>query len=187
MVFNSTVLRGVYVIEVEELTDMRGFFARTWCERQFAEYNLATRMVQASVSFNKRRGTLRGLHYQAPPSREARLVRCTSGAVFAAIVDLRPHSPTFRHHVTENLTRDNHRAVYIPPGFALGFQTLRDNTEVFYQMSEFYESSYARGFRWNDPAFAINWPEDERIIIERDRSYPDFEIGAVAGFEQYPL
>jgi dTDP-4-dehydrorhamnose 3,5-epimerase len=185
MVFSETPLRGVYLIEVEPFEDVRGFFARVWCEKEFSEHNLPTRMVQASVSFNKKKGTLRGLHYQAAPSREGRLVRCTRGATFDAVVDLRPNSPTFQQHHTTVLSMDNHTALYVPPGCALGFQTLADDSEVFYQMTEFYEPEYARGFRWNDPAFGIAWPEDDRTILDRDNSYPDFSPQLVDGFAGY--
>lgn len=185
MVFTETRLSGVYVIEVEPLKDVRGFFARTWCEKEFVEHGLPTRMVQASVSFNKRKGTLRGLHYQSAPSREGRLVRCIRGATFDAVVDLRPKSPTFKQHHTIMLSMENHTALYVPPGCALGFQTLVDNSEVFYQMTDFYNPEYARGFRWNDPAFGIEWPDDNRTILDRDNSYPDFRPELVVSFTDY--
>jgi dTDP-4-dehydrorhamnose 3,5-epimerase len=130
--------------------------------------------VQCNISFNKRKGTLRGMHYQDAPLEEAKLVRCTRGAIFDAIIDLRPNSATFKRHVSVVLSAENRRGLYVPEGFAHGFQTLEDNTEVFYQMSQFYAPECARGVRWNDPAFGIEWPADKRIIIERDQSYPDF-------------
>ena len=187
MIFRETGLWGVRIVEVEELADVRGFFARTWCEREFEEHGLAARMVQASVSYNKKKGTLRGMHYQAYPSEESRLVRCTRGATFDAVVDLRPNSPTFLQHLSMTLTAENHAALYVPPGCALGFQTLQDETEVFYQMSTFYASAHARGFRWNDPAFGVQWPDDDRIILDRDRTYPDFEESLVADLRHHPL
>jgi dTDP-4-dehydrorhamnose 3,5-epimerase len=187
MIFLESELHGVRIIEIEELADVRGFFARTWCEREFAQQGLAARMVQASVSYNKKKGTLRGMHYQAYPSEEARLVRCTRGATFNAVVDLRPHSPTFLRHLSLILTAEKHTAVYVPPGCALGFQTLEDDTEVFYQMSTFYAPAYARGFRWDDPAFGLQWPDDDRIILDRDKTYPDFEERLVADLRHHPL
>ena len=183
--FNPTDIPGVMVIDIDPHEDVRGFFARTWCANEFSAHALAARMVQASISFNRRKGTLRGMHFQAAPQREARLVRCTAGATFDAVVDLRPDSPSFLRHVTAELRADLHNAIYVPPGCALGFQTLTDNTEVFYQMSEFYEPGASAGFRWNDPAFRIRWPDDERIVIERDANYPDFEPHLVQGFRGY--
>jgi dTDP-4-dehydrorhamnose 3,5-epimerase len=174
MIIHDTALSGAYIIEPERHADVRGFFARTWCIREFEEHGLISAMVQASVSFNSKKGTLRGLHYQIPPSREAKLVRCTTGSIFDVIVDIRPKSATFLKYVGVELSSENHLGLYIPPGFAHGFQTLKNNTEVFYLMSDYYEPSYARGLRWNDPAFNIIWPDEERTIIERDATYPDF-------------
>ena len=167
-------MTGAFVIDVEKHEDRRGFFARTFCEQEFRARELHSAFVQCSVSFNKRKGTLRGMHYQAAPLEEAKLVRCTRGAIFDAIVDLRPASSTFKKHFSVVLSAENRRSLYIPEGFAHGFQTLEDDTEVFYQMSQFYAPEHAKGVRWNDPAFGIAWPEGERIIIERDQSYPDF-------------
>ncbi len=174
MIFRPTDLPGAVIIEPEKREDERGFFARTWCQREFTEHGLNPRVVQCSVSFNLRKGTLRGMHYQAAPFPEAKLIRCTRGAIYDVIIDLRPESPTFKRWVAVELAADNHRMLYIPEGFAHGFQTLEDQTEVFYQMSEFYAPESARGVRWDDPAFHIAWPPGERIISERDRSYPDF-------------
>lgn len=174
MRFRETKLRGAYVIEPERREDERGFFARVWCAREFEQHGLNAPAVQSNISFNRKKGTLRGMHYQVPPSREAKLVRCTAGAIYDVIVDLRPNSETRLQHLSVTLSAQEHRSLYIPPGFAHGFQTLTDNTEVFYMMSDFYAPELARGLRWNDPAFGIAWPEDDRIIIERDRSYPDF-------------
>ncbi len=174
MRFLETALQGAFIIELDKQEDERGFFARTWCQRAFIAHGLNPRLVQCNVSFNRRRGTLRGMHYQVAPYAEAKLVRCTRGAIYDVIIDLRPDSPTFTQWIAVELTADNHRMLYIPEQFAHGFQTLEDNTEVFYQMSEFYAPECARGVRWNDPAFAIAWPPAERIISERDRHYPDF-------------
>ena len=176
MIFSETALPGAWVVEPERLEDERGFFARSWCEREFGQRGLATRLVQCNVSFNKRRGTLRGMHYQAAPHQEAKLIRCTRGAIHDVIIDLRSDSPTFRRHVAVVLDADSRRMLYVPEGMAHGFQTLEDDTEVFYQMSEFYAPDHARGVRWDDRAFGIRWPEAERTISARDRSYPDFRV-----------
>ena len=154
----------------------RGFFARTYCEREFDSHKLNSRVVQCNTSFNRTKGTLRGMHFQAPPHEEAKLIRCTRGAIYDAIVDLRRESPTFKQYFSAVLSAENGKMLYIPERFAHGFQTLEDNTEVFYQMSQFYAPEHARGVRWNDPAFEIEWPADERIIIDRDQSYPDFVV-----------
>lgn len=156
------------------MEDERGFFARTWCRRECAAQGLKGQWVQCSISHNRRKGTLRGMHYQIAPHEEAKLVRCTMGAIFDVIIDLRPDSPTYAHHFSVVLTARNRELLYIPEGFAHGFQTLEDDTEVFYHISEFYAPDYARGVRWNDPAFGIRWPDDDRIISERDQHYPDF-------------
>lgn len=174
MIFTETKLKGVFVIELEKLQDHRGFFARTWCQREFAAHGLESQLVQCSISFNRKKGILRGMHYQAAPYEEAKLVRCTRGAIYDVVIDLRSHSPTVKQHFAVILSAENHKMLYIPKGFAHGFQTLEDNTEVFYQMSEFYAPDYTRGVRWNDPVFAIDWPHGERIINERDQNYPDF-------------
>jgi len=162
------------VIEPERLEDARGFFARSWCGREAEARGLNPRVVQCDISYNKKKGTLRGLHYQAAPHQEAKLVRCTAGAIYDVIVDLRRGSPTFTRHVAVVLSRENQKMLYVPEGVAHGFQTLEDDTEVFYQMSEFYSPAHARGVRWNDPAFGIAWPSADRTIHERDQSYPDF-------------
>ena len=175
MLFLPTSLIGAWLIEPERLEDDRGFFARTWSAREFESRGLNPRLVECSISFNRRKGTLRGLHYQAAPYEEAKLVRCTRGALYDVIVDLRPSAPTFRQWFAAELTEENRRLLYVPEGLAHGFQTLVDNTEIHYQMSQIYRPDCARGARWNDPAFGIRWPEvDERIMTARDRSYPDF-------------
>lgn len=162
------------MIEVERLTDERGFFARAWCQREFAEHGLNPRLVQCNISYNPRRGTLRGMHYQAVPHSEAKLVRCTRGAIYDVIVDLRSDSPSYLRHFGVDLTAEGREMLYVPEGVAHGFLTLEDETEVFYQMSEFYAPEAARGVRWNDPAFGIRWPIEVAVISPRDAAYPDF-------------
>ncbi len=174
MIFTSTRLPGGFVVDLERLEDERGFFARSWCQQEFGARGLNPRLIQCNVSFNKKRGTLRGMHYQAKPYAEAKLVRCTRGAVYDVIIDLRGDSPAYLQWDAVELTEENRRMVYVPEGCAHGFQTLVDGAEVFYQMSEMYRPEYARGVRWNDPAFGIRWPEAERIISAHDDSYPDF-------------
>jgi dTDP-4-dehydrorhamnose 3,5-epimerase len=177
MIFSETPLKGAFVVDPEPIVDERGFFARLWCKQEFEAHGLDGSLVQSSVSFNSRAGTLRGLHYQAPPSAEAKIVRCTSGSIFDVIVDLRDDSPTFTRHFGVTLSSSNRRMLYIPKGFAHGFQTLEDATEVTYQMSAFYDAAAARGVRWNDPIFRIEWPTVEhRIVNTRDASYPDFVV-----------
>ena len=175
MKFTETQLKGAYTIEPELLTDERGFFARSWCQKEFIEFGLNPNLVQCNISFNHKKGTLRGMHYQAKPHEEAKLVRCTMGAIYDVIIDLRPESPTFKQWVAVKLTAENRKMLYIPEGMAHGFQTLVDNTEVFYQMSEFYHSESATGVRWDDPIFRIIWLETSSMIIsEKDKSYPNF-------------
>ncbi len=174
MIFIPTRLAGAFILEPEKQEDDRGFFARTWCQRELEAHGLNPRLVQCSISFNKKKGTLRGLHFQSAPHEEAKLVRCTMGAIYDVILDLRGHSPTFKEHVAVVLSAENRKMLYVPEGLAHGFQTLEDHTEVFYQMSEFYVPASAGGVRWDDPAFGIQWPAADRIISERDRSYPDF-------------
>ena len=175
MIFREMELKGAFVIELDKITDDRGFFARAWCRREFEEHGLNPNLVQCNISFNKTAGTLRGMHYQAAPHEETKLVRCTKGSIFDVIIDLRPHSATYRKHVGVRLCATEYTSLYIPAGFAHGFQTLEDDSEVLYQMSEYYHPESARGVRWDDPAFGIEWPRAEkRIISDRDRSYPDY-------------
>lgn len=185
MQFTRTSLPGVVVVDIDKLEDMRGFFARTWCAREFAEQGLAPEMVQASVAFNKRKGTLRGIHFQAPPRREARLVRCTAGAAFVVALDLRVDRESFKKTVDVVLSSANRSAVYVPPGVGLGYQTLEDNTEILYQMSQYYDPAGAAGVRWDDPAFGVKWPEDDRTILDRDKAYADFDEARIQGFAGY--
>jgi dTDP-4-dehydrorhamnose 3,5-epimerase len=172
--FKETKLRGAYTIEPERREDERGFFARTFCQREYQAFGLNPCFVQSSISLNKKKGTLRGLHYQAAPDREVKVIRCCRGAIYDVMIDLRPQSPTYLQHVADVLSAENGKMFYIPEGFAHGFQTLEDDTEVFYQMSAFYAPESARGARWDDPTFHIEWPPAERIILARDREYPLF-------------
>jgi dTDP-4-dehydrorhamnose 3,5-epimerase len=175
MIFRETALKGAYIVEPERVEDERGFFARTWCRRELEDHGLNPKLAQCSISFNRRRGTLRGMHFQMEPHAEAKLVRCTSGAIFDVIVDLRAQSQTYKRWAGFELTETNRTMLYIPEGFAHGFLTLADNVEVFYQISVSYSAAHARGVRWNDPAFAIEWPGEVVVISERDRGYMDFD------------
>lgn len=172
MKFLETKLKGAYIIEIEPISDQRGFFARSWCQQEFRDRGLNPNLVQCNVSFNHKKGTLRGMHYQIAPHEEAKLVRCTQGSIYDVIVDLRINSDTFRNWIAVELSATNHQMLYIPEGFAHGFQTLEDNTEVFYQMAEFFHSESAQGIRWDDPAFDIKWLIDSKVISQKDLSYP---------------
>jgi dTDP-4-dehydrorhamnose 3,5-epimerase len=173
MIFHETRLPGAWLIEIRKLEDERGFFARSFCQREFEEHGLDPAVAQCNISQNKRQGTLRGMHFQLPPSAEAKLVRCTRGAVYDAIIDLRPASPAFLRWEAFELSSADYRMLYIPKGFAHGFLTLQDDSEVFYQMSEFYDPQAGRGVRWDDPLFAIEWPAPVRCISPKDAAYPD--------------
>lgn len=174
MKFQETKLPGVFEICAELIHDQRGFFARSWCQEEFSSHGLNSRLVQCNISGNLRKGTLRGLHYQTAPFAEAKLVRCTRGSIFDVALDLRQDSPTFKQWAGAVLRAENHRMLFIPEGCAHGFLTLEDDSEVFYQMSESYHPEAARGFRWNDPAFRIEWPGKVEVISDRDASYADF-------------
>ena len=174
MIFKETKLKGAYVIEINPLEDERGFFARSFCAKEFKEHGLNQNIAQCNISYNGKKGTLRGMHYQAAPHEEAKLVRCTMGAIYDVIIDLRPDSATFKKWIGVELTKENRRMLYVPEGFAHGFQTLEDHTEVLYQMSEFHHPEWARGVRWNDPTFGIFWPVNVEIISVGDQQYPDF-------------
>jgi dTDP-4-dehydrorhamnose 3,5-epimerase len=176
MIFTETKLAGAYVVEPERASDDRGFFARTWCREEFQSHGLDPRLVQCNVSFNRLAGTLRGMHFQLAPHEEVKLVRCTRGAIHDVILDLRPESATFKKHFGVELTEDNGRMLFVPAGFAHGFYTLRDDSEVFYQMSETYHPESAAAVRWNDPEFGIRWPGEPRVISERDRDHADFTL-----------
>ena len=175
MIFKETKLKGAYIIEIEPLEDERGFFARSFCQKELEEHGLNPCIIQCNISYNKKRGTLRGMHYQVPPYEETKVVRCTMGAVYDVIIDLRKHSRTFKRWAAVELTAQNRRALYIPEGLAHGFQTLEDNTEVFYQMSEFYHPECARGVRWDDPVFGVKWPIEPTIISDKDKNILDFK------------
>jgi dTDP-4-dehydrorhamnose 3,5-epimerase len=174
MRFNPTNLAGANLIEPEPASDERGFFARTWCRNEFADKGLNPNLVQCNISSNKAHGTLRGMHYQKAPHAEAKLVRCTQGAVYDVIIDLRSDSNTFTQWFGVELTAENRKALYVPEGFAHGFITLKDDTEVLYQMSEFFHAECAAGVRWDDPVFAIQWPSDPKVISGRDCNYDSF-------------
>jgi dTDP-4-dehydrorhamnose 3,5-epimerase len=175
MIFQQSKIPSVWELHLQPKYDDRGFFARSWCQTEFENHGLNSKLVQCNVSFNIRKGTLRGMHYQEAPKGEAKLVRCTAGSVYDVVIDLRPESPMFRHWIAVVLTAANRNMIYIPEGCAHGFLTLENETEVFYQMSSFYDAGSARGVRWNDPAFQIVWPETVEVISDRDRTYPNFE------------
>ena len=174
MRFVELPLAGAFRVELERHADDRGYFARTYCAREFAAAGLEPAVVQASISWNARRGTLRGMHWQAPPHAEAKLVRCAQGRIHDVVVDLRPGSPTYLRHAAVELSAAEGNALYIPPGLAHGFLTLVDGCQVHYQMSTFHAPEAGRGARWNDPAFGIEWPAPVEVVSERDRSWPDF-------------
>jgi dTDP-4-dehydrorhamnose 3,5-epimerase len=175
MIFAETKLRGAFIIDIERRDDERGFFARAWYKEEFEARGLSTDLVQANIAFSKRVGTLRGLHYQVKPHEEVKLVRCTRGAVYDVIVDLRPESSTYLRWVSVELTADNRTMLYVPEGFVHGYQTLTDNAEVLYQVSHLYSPESERGVRWDDPAIGIKWPKIEtRIISEKDKSWPNY-------------
>lgn len=174
MIFTPTELAGAYVLEPEKIEDARGFFARTWCPRELEEHGLNPRLAQCSVTFNRVAGTVRGMHFQTAPHEEAKIVRCTAGAIHDVIIDLRPGSPTRRKWISAELSAENRRALYVPEGFAHGYITLRDESEVLYMITEFHAPASARGVRWDDPAFGVTWPLPVRVIADRDRTYPDY-------------
>ncbi len=174
MIFRETILKGAFIIEPERIEDDRGFFARTWCAEEFSKHGLNPRILQCSVSYNSKKGTLRGMHYQVPPHEEVKLVRCTRGAIFDVVIDLRPDSSTYTKHTSVVLTEANGLLLYIPGGLAHGYQTLEDDSEVFYQISETFHAESARGVRWDDPCFGIPWPDADRIILPRDKQYSLF-------------
>jgi dTDP-4-dehydrorhamnose 3,5-epimerase len=175
MIFKETKLKGAYVIEIEPLEDERGFFARSLCQKEFEQHGLNFRIAQCNISYNKKKGTLRGMHYQVAPHEEAKLVRCTMGAIYDVMIDLRPGSPTFKQWVGEELTAKNCKMLYVPEGFAHGYLSLEDNTMVFYQVSEFYHPECERVLRWDDPDIKIEWPKTNDLIIsQKDQEYTLF-------------
>jgi dTDP-4-dehydrorhamnose 3,5-epimerase len=180
VIFTEIKLKDAYIIDLEKREDERGFFARGWCQNEFEARGLAPRVVQANISYNKKRGTLRGMHYQIAPYEETKLVRCTRGALYDVIVDLRPTSPSYKQWFGLELSADNYKMLYVPEGFAHGFITLQDETEATYQVSQFYTPGSERGLRYNDPAFGIEWPAEVQVISEKDKSWPDYEASLSA-------
>jgi dTDP-4-dehydrorhamnose 3,5-epimerase len=176
MRFVPTTLQGATLIEVEPREDERGFFARAWCQREMDEHGLDPRVVQCNLSFNHTRGTVRGMHYQVAPYQESKLVRCLRGSIFDVIIDLRPESATYGKWFGIELSAQNRNMLFVPQGFAHGYQTLQGDTEVFYQVSEFYQPGSEAGIRWDDPAFAIKWPIEATLISDKDRTHPDFPV-----------
>lgn len=176
MIFTATNLEGALVINLQKLEDERGFFARTFCRREFKEQGLDFSPAQCNISYNRVKGTLRGMHFQAFPHCEAKLVSCNQGAIYDVIIDIRPDSPTYMKNFVIELTAQENNALYVPEGFAHGFLTLEPDTYVFYLMSEFHTPGYERGIRWNDPSFRIEWPGEIKVISERDAGYPDYSV-----------
>lgn len=174
MRFTPTEIKDAYVIDIEQRADERGFFARTWCQNEFAQHGLVATIAQANMSYNHRRGTLRGMHFQRAPHAEVKIIRCTRGAIYDVIIDLRPESPTYRRWIGVELSARNYRMLYVPEGFGHGFQTLEDETEVAYNVSQFYTPGAEGGVRYNDPAFGITWPLPVSVISEKDAAWPDF-------------
>ena len=174
MIFSETKLSGAYIVEIEKIKDERGFFARTWDKGEFSKRGLGSEFVQTSISLNKKKGTIRGMHYQTKPYEENKIVRCTKGRIFDVIIDLRPDSKTFKKWHSVELSETNYKMLYIPKGFAHGFQTLEDNSEVFYQISQYYNSKYSRGVSCNDKTFQIKWPLEITVISQKDSSHPIF-------------
>lgn len=175
MIFTKTKLMGAYIIQVDKIEDQRGFFARMWCRKEFEDYDLNPTVAQINISFNKNRGVIRGLHYQTRPHEEAKLIRCTRGAIYDVIIDLRPDSATYLNWIGVELTAENRKMLYVPENFAHGYQSLKVNTEVLYPVSQFYSPESVKGIRWNDPTFSIEWPVAENLIIsEQDKKWPDY-------------
>lgn len=174
MIFKETQLQGAYTLDLDELKDDRGFFARAWCQKEFREHGLNSRIVQANLSYNKKKGTLRGMHYQISPYEETKLIRCISGSIYDVIIDLRPESPTYKKWTGVELTAKNRKMLFVPEGFAHGFQTLEDHAEVFYQVSQFYTPGAESGVRYSDPEFAITWPLKVSVISEKDAGWQDY-------------
>ena len=175
MLFTKTELKGAYIIKLEPLEDERGFFARTFCKKEFEAHGLNANIVQCNISFNKKKGTIRGMHYQADPYEEIKLVRCTMGTIYEVIIDIRPDSTSYTQWIAVELTAENYRMLYIPKGFAHWFQAFIDNTEVFYHMSEFYHPECTRGIKWDDPSIRIKWPISNPILSDKDKAFVEFE------------
>lgn len=179
MLFTETKLKGAFIIDLEHREDNRGFFARTFCANEFEQHGLKPSVAQCNLSFNHKKGTLRGMHYQTPPAAETKLIRCTQGAIYDVIVDMRPDSPTYLSHIGVELTAENHRALYVPEMFAHGYQALTDGAEVVYQVGEFYTPGYERGLRYNDPILGIEWPTEVTVISEKDAAWALLETTVV--------
>ncbi|GAB1542614.1 dTDP-4-dehydrorhamnose 3,5-epimerase [Scytonema sp. NUACC21] len=181
MIFTETELKGAYIIDLDQKHDHRGFFARTFCAQEFEAHGLKPTVAQCNLSFNYKKGTLRGMHYQLPPAAETKLIRCISGAIYDVIIDMRPESPTFLQHIGVELSAENRRALYVPEMFAHGYQALTDGAEVVYQVGEFYTPGYERGLRHDDPFFNIQWPIEVTEISEKDKNWPLMTMMPVGG------
>ena len=181
MIFTETKLKGAFIIDLENREDDRGFFARSFCAKEFEDHGLKPTVAQCNLSFNHKKGTLRGMHYQIPPAAETKLIRCTQGAIYDVIIDMRPESPTYLQHVGVELTAENRRAFYVPEMFAHGYQALTDGAEVVYQVGEFYTPGYERGLRYNDPFFNIQWPVEVTEMSEKDQNWPLMRMMSVGG------
>ncbi|MCH9029543.1 MAG: dTDP-4-dehydrorhamnose 3,5-epimerase [Bacteroidetes bacterium] len=177
MIFNETKLKGAYIIEIEKKGDERGFFARAFDHEIFQRMGLASKILQCNISYNKKKGTIRGMHFQQRPFQEVKLLRCTKGSIFDVIIDIRPNSETYKQWISIELTENNYKMLYAPEGFAAGFQTLEDNTSLFYQVSQMYMPEYERGIKWDDPSIRINWPLKPTTISEKDQNHPPFTDG----------
>ena len=181
MIFRETKLRGAFIVELDRKEDHRGFFARAFCAKEFEHHGIASQMMQANMSYNHRKGTLRGLHYQVSPASEPKFIRCIRGAIWDVIIDMRPGSPTYLQHIGVELSADNRRALYVPDMFAHGNQTLTDDVELFYLVGEFYTPGCERGVRYDDPAIGIEWPEPVTVISDKDKSWPLLHVKEIAG------
>lgn len=176
MKFIKTKLDGAFIVEPELAKDERGLFARLWCQKEFSNNGLNPNLAQISIAFNHKKGTIRGMHFQVSPNEEAKLVRCTSGAIYDVIIDLRPASKTYKQWFSTEIVAESYKMIYVPEGFAHGYQTLEDNTEVVYHMSQFFSPEHYSGVRWNDPVFKIKWPSPENVIIsDKDKNHPNFQ------------
>jgi dTDP-4-dehydrorhamnose 3,5-epimerase len=174
MIFTETALKGAFILEVKQLEDERGFFGRTWCKKEMEDHGLNGNVVQANMSYNKKKGTVRGMHFQNPPYAETKLIRCTKGAIYDVIIDLRKDSPTYKQWIGVELTEQNHKMLYVPENFAHGFITLEDNTEVAYQVTQYYTPGAEGGIRWDDPSFTIQWPVPVELVSDKDQNHPDY-------------
>ncbi len=175
MIFTETRLKGAFVVEVKKIEDDRGFFGRAWCQNEFTEHGIDATIRQINTSYTINKGTIRGMHYQIEPYKEAKFIRCTKGSIYDVIIDLRPGSPTFMEWIGHELSEDNYRMVFVPGNFAHGFVTLKDHCEVYYPVTEFYTPGSERGIRYNDPAFNIKWPVDIEVVSEKDMNHPHFD------------